>query len=281
MTDTVASSPEASGAPAGAWDCHAHVFGPWSRFPLPPDPAYSPNEATFGDYRAMHARLGIAHGVLVQAAFYGKDHAALLYALEQSDGAYRGIATITPNFTDEQLQDMHAKGVRGARFNVVPHLPGSADPGFIAAVVERIRPLGWHVLVHGQLDSVLDLLPRATDLGVPVVIDHMARVVAANGIDYPAFHALETFVQLPNVWIKLSGADRIGNGLDYGNAAVVARRLLSLAPERALWGADWPHPNIAYPRPDEAQLLGLFRSVCDDDNLFRRVLVDNPQRLYA
>jgi 2-pyrone-4,6-dicarboxylate lactonase len=268
-------------APAGAWDCHAHVFGPWSRFPLPPNPAYSPKEATFDDYRAMHARIGMAHGVLVQAAFYGTDHAAMLHALDQSGGSYRGVASITPDFSDETLREMHAKGVRGARFNVVPHLPASAEPAFMAAVVERIRPLGWHVLVHGQLNSVLGLLPQLVELGVPVVIDHMARVVAADGIDYPAFHALEDFVKLPNVWIKLSGADRISNGLDYENAAVVARRLLSLAPERALWGTDWPHPNIAYPWPDEAQLLSLFKSVCADDTLFQRVLVDNPQRLYA
>jgi 2-pyrone-4,6-dicarboxylate lactonase len=278
MTST---APLPDRAPAGAWDCHAHVFGPWSRFPLPPNPAYVPAEKTFDDYLALHARLGIAHGVLIQAACYGDDHSAMLAALEHSGGAYRGVATIRPDIDESRLQDMHAKGVRATRFNVVPHLPGSSDLGFIAAVVERIRPLGWHVLVHGQLDSVLGLLPKLLLSGVPVVIDHMARVNAADGIGYLAFQALESFVTLPHVWIKLSGADRIAQGTMYDDARTVARRLLSLAPERALWGTDWPHPNTNYAWPDEAQLLDLLRSVCADDTLLHRVLVDNPRKLYA
>ena len=267
--------------PAGAWDCHAHIFGPWHQYPLPADPPYVPDEAPLSAYLGLHARLGIAHGVLVQPACYGDDHAAILGALDHSGGTYRGIALIAPDVAESTLAAMHAKGIRGARFNVMPHLPGSIAPAYIAAVVQRIRPYGWHVLIHGQLAGVLEVLPDVVGLGVPVVIDHMARVRASDGTDYPGFHELEAYVQRPDVWIKLSGADRISERPPYDDALAVARRLLALAPERALWGSDWPHPNISYPWPDESRLLALLRSVCDGDAAFHRVLVDNPARLYS
>lgn len=267
--------------PVGAWDCHAHVFGPWHQYPLPPKPAYVPDEAPLADYLSLHARLGITHGVLVQPACYGDDHAALLGALEHSSGHYRGIALIAPDVPESTLALMHARGIRGVRFNVLPHLPGSLDPAYLSAVVARIRPYGWHVLVHGQLDGVLKVLPNLVNLGVPVVIDHLARVRASDGTNYPAFRQLEVYVRHPEVWIKLSGADRISDRPLYDDARAVARRLLALAPERALWGTDWPHPNITYPRPDESQLLALLWSICDDDASFHRVLVDNPARLYS
>lgn len=267
--------------PPDAWDCHAHVFGPWQQYPLPPAPPYVPEESPLADYLDLHARLGISHGVLVQPACYGDDHSAILGALDHTGGSYRGIALISPDIPEATLAMMHTKGIRGARFNVLPHLPGSLDPAYIAAVIERIKPYGWHVLVHGQLEGVLKVLPDIVRLGVTTVIDHMARVRAADGIDYPAFRELESHVRCPEVWIKLAGADRISDRPDYEDARIVARRLLELAPERALWGTDWPHPNINYPRPDESKLLALLHSVCEDDALFHRVLVSNPERLYS
>ncbi len=268
-------------APINAWDCHAHVFGPWNQYPLPPAPPYVPEEGPLVDYLKLHAHLGVSHGVLVQPACYGEDHSAILGALDHTHGNYRGIALISPEIAEETLTMMHAKGIRGARFNVLPHLPGSLDPAYIAAVVGRIKPYGWHVLVHGQPAGVLKVLPDIVKTGVTIVIDHMARVRAADGIDYPAFRELESYVQCPEVWIKLAGADRISDHPEYEDALIVARRLLSLAPERALWGTDWPHPNISYPRPDELKLLAWLNAVCADEALFHRVLVDNPQRLYS
>lgn len=267
--------------PMNAWDCHAHIFGPWQQYPLPPDPAYIPREAPLAEYLALHQRLGISHGVLVQPACYGDDHSAILGALDKSGGHYRGTAIIAPDVAESTLAMMDGKGIRGVRFNVVPHLPGSLDPAYIAAVVERIKPYGWHVLVHGQLAGVLKILPDLVNLGVPVVIDHMARVRAADGTNYPLFHELESYVRLPDVWIKLSGADRTSDLPPYREARMVMQRLLALAPDRALWGTDWPHPNITYPWPDEAKLLALLRSVCEGEANFQRVLVDNPARLYS
>lgn len=274
--------PDLPALPVGSWDCHAHIFGPWADYPLPPAPAYQPDAAPFSALRALHAQLGIGHGVLVQGACYGLDHAALLGALEQGQGKYRGIAIIAPDIEEAMLAGMHARGVRGVRFNFMSHLPGATDPARFAAVVERIRPYGWHVLLHGGLPDILGALPTLTDLNVPVLIDHMARVKADEGVAYPAFGRLERLLALPQIWIKLSGADRIAGRAPYTSALPVMRRLLEIAPERCLWGSDWPHVNISGQPPAEAALLQLLYQACGSDaGLVRQVLVDNPARLYA
>ncbi|MGO4307124.1 amidohydrolase family protein [Cupriavidus sp. RAF12] len=267
---------------SGIWDCHFHIFGPYARFPLPPDPIYAPPAAPFSEIRALHAALGIAHGVIVQGACYGDDHDALLAALDDSHGTYRGIATIDPEIDEARLVDMHARGVRGIRLGLMSHLGGPADPGRMRAVLERIRPYGWHALLHGQLPDVVNALRALAPLNIPLVIDHMARVNASDGISYPAFAALEEFLALPHLWIKLSGPDRITDGIvPYPSAVRVARRLLDIAPARAIWGTDWPHPNIQYPRPNESWLLAWIRALCGDAATTDAVLVHNPARLYA
>ena len=267
--------------PAGAWDCHTHIFGPWDCFPLPPSPAYQPDEASFDTLRQLHRRLGIAKGVLVQAAAYGMDHAALIAALHAGDDAYRGIALIEPDIEEATLEALFKAGVRGAWLNVVGHLPGGTDPGRMRAIAERVRSHGGHLLVHGQLSEVLLALRALSGSGVPVVVDHMARVEAARGIAYPEFEALEVHLGEPDVWIKLSGADRISRGVPpFDDAAPVARRFLEIAPTRTLWGSDWPHPNISTPWPDEAGLLSLLEQICGDRASLERVLVTNPATLY-
>jgi 2-pyrone-4,6-dicarboxylate lactonase len=286
LTQTLPSQTEAPDdlprLPAGAWDCHTHIFGPWDRFPLPPAPAYQPDEAGFDTLRHLHGQLGIAHGVLVQAAAYGADHSALVAALHASKGTYRGIALIEPDIEEAQLVELKNAGVRGARLNVVSHLPGGTDPGRMRAIAERVRPHGGHLLVHGRLSEVLLALRALSDSGVPIVIDHMARVEAARGIAYPEFAELEAHLASPSVWIKLSAADRISRGVPpFDDAAPIARRLLDIAPTRTLWGSDWPHPNISTPWPDEAGLLGLLAQICGDHASFERVLTTNPATLYA
>lgn len=268
------------------WDCHTHIFGPYADHPLPPDAVYRPPEAPFAALRALHRSLGITHGVLVQGACYGEDHDAVLTALDTTEGAYRGVALISPDVDEEHLRRMHARGIRGIRLGLMSHLGGKPDAGRMVAQLERIRPYGWHALVHGEVGDVVEALDVLLPQGVPLVIDHMARVEASRGVDYPAFAALERCLAMPNVWIKLSGADRItGGAAPYEAALPIARRQLAAAPERAIWGTDWPHPNIAYPVPDEAGLLAWIRRVCAD--VFANeagadaVLRHNPSRLYA
>lgn len=271
---------------AGIWDCHTHIFGPYAEHPLPSNAVYRPPAAPFSALRALHRSLGITNGVLVQGACYGDDHDAVLTALDGADGMYRGVALISPDVDEGTLQQMHARGIRGIRLGLMSHLGGKPDAGRMVAQLERIRPYGWHALVHGEVGDVVDALDVLAPHGVTLVIDHMARVDAAKGIDYPAFAALEWCLALPNVWIKLSGADRITAGVaPYDAAHAIARRQLAIAPERAIWGTDWPHPNIAYPVPDEGQLLGWIRRVCRDvfgnEDGADAVLRVNPSRLYA
>ncbi|MGO4329076.1 amidohydrolase [Cupriavidus sp. 2TAF22] len=276
------TQPDAGAATRGTWDCHTHIFGPYDAHPLPSDAIYSPPAAPFAELRALHAALGIVHGVLVQGACYGDDHSALLAALDASAGTYRGVALIDPEIDEARLADMHARGVRGIRLGLMSHLGGAIDPGRMRAMLDRIRPYGWHALLHGQLTDVTGALETLEAHGVKLVVDHMARVEAARGVDYAEFTALERLLALPNVWIKLSGPDRITSGTAPFAAAVpVARRLLEIAPARAIWGSDWPHPNIAYARPDEAQLLAWIHAVCGGAAGADAVLVRNPARLYA
>ncbi|MGO4411413.1 Predicted metal-dependent hydrolase, TIM-barrel fold [Cupriavidus sp. OV038] len=274
--------PTSAASTSGIWDCHFHIFGPYDAHPLPPNPIYTPPPAPFAEIRAIHAALGIAHGVIVQGACYGNDHSALLAALDTTDGAYRGIATIDPDIDEAQLADMAARGVRGIRLGLMSHLGGAPDMGQMRAVLERIRPYGWHALLHGQIDDVLGALAVLAPLGVPLVIDHMARVQARDGVAYASFARLQETLALPHLWIKLSGPDRITDGIaPYLDAVRVARALLDTAPDRAIWGTDWPHPNIRYPRPDEAQLLAWIRALCGDAATADAVLRHNPARLYA
>ncbi len=276
---TMYSSP----ALTGSWDCHTHIYGPWARFPLPANAAYTPAPAPFSELLALHQRLGISHGVLVQAAPYGTDHSAILAAIAQSGGHYRGVGLINQDTSDTELQALHDGGLRGIRFNLMGHLPGARDPQQLRRLAERVAPLGWHVLIHGELPTLLPFLEQWRTLQVPLVIDHMARPDLTQPLDEPAFAALRKELQRPDRWIKLSGIDRAMQGQPgpWPQALDRVRQLLECAPERALWGSDWPHPNIKGPVPDDRQLLDFGLQVCDSRALQQAVLVDNPSRLYG
>jgi predicted TIM-barrel fold metal-dependent hydrolase len=267
----------------GVWDCHTHIYGPWDVFPLPANAAYRPAAAPMADLLAMHERLGIGHGVLVQAACYGTDHRALLAALAATDGRYRGVALVDETVRDADLQTLHEGGICGVRFNFMGHLPGDRDMDRLRRVAERVRPLGWHALLHGHLAQMLPVLDAWRDLDMPLVIDHMARQDATREWDEPALQRLVRHLAHPQRWIKLSGVDRAMQGAPapWDATLPLARRLLDAAPQRAIWGTDWPHPNIQGPVPDDARLLDFLVDVCRDAATAQAVLVDNPQRLYA
>ena len=268
--------------PQGAWDCHTHIYGPWDRYPVAADAAYQPAAAPFAALLQAHEQLGIAHGVLVQAACYGSDHGALLAALASGAGRYCGVALVDADTADAELQALDAAGVRGARLNFVGHLPGERDPARLRRLAERLRPLGWHLLLHGTPAELLPALDLLADSGLPLVIDHMARLDATGVIDELALARLEAHLRRPHCWIKLSGADRVTGGAPapWPAALPLARRLLRCAPERAIWGSDWPHPNIQGQPPGDSDLLQFVLEVCGDAATARAVLVDNPARLY-
>jgi predicted TIM-barrel fold metal-dependent hydrolase len=268
--------------PAGACDAHCHVFGPVDRFPFAAERAYTPPDAGFEDIERLHARLGLQRAVLVQASCHGTDNSAMVDALERSGGRYAGVAMITPSFTDREIGELHDAGVRGARFNFVAHLGGAPDMDAFWAVVARVAKIGWHVVLHfdaRDLPAYADLLER---IPAPYVIDHMARVDAALGIEQEPFQRLCELMGDDRAWVKISGAERLSREGPpaYVDVVPFARALIEIAPERVLWGTDWPHPNV--PRvPDDGDLVDLLAAFAPDEDTRDRILVRNPERLYA
>jgi predicted TIM-barrel fold metal-dependent hydrolase len=268
--------------PPGACDAHCHVFGPAALFPYAPDRSYTPPDAPVDALRRLHARLGISRAVIVHASCHGTDMRVTLDAIASSQGAYRGVACVDDSVTDPQLEALHAGGIRGIRFNFVKHLGGVPDLRVFRRLVERIKPLGWHIVLHFDADDIQqqqDLLRR---IDVPFIIDHMGRVKAADGLEQRPFQLLlDLYRNNPLAWVKVCGAERVSAGKrPFSDAAPFAAALIAVDPARILWGTDWPHPNITQDMPNDGELVDLFAAFCPDRELRRRILVDNPTRLY-
>ncbi|OZI74996.1 amidohydrolase family protein [Bordetella genomosp. 12] len=267
--------------PPGAWDTHCHVFGPPERFPYAEGRSYTPPDAPFERLAALHRHIGVKHAVVVQAACHGADHRALLDALAQSQGRYRGVAVIAPDIPQAELLAMHAAGVRGARLNFVPHLGTPPDAATVLALADRIAPLGWHLCLHVDGASLPGLLPLLKRLPLPYVVDHMGRVQAARGLDDPAFRGLLSLAAEPAAWVKISGIDRISQGKrPFHDGLPFMRALADAMPQRLLWGSDWPHPNVRGDMPDDGEVVDALFLAVPDAALRHRILVDNPAQLY-
>jgi len=266
--------------PPGACDAHCHIYGPASKFPYVPGTPYLPPDASFEQMRALHSHLGLERAVIVQAAPHGTDMRATLDAIARSGGAYRGVAVVKSDISDSELEALHQGGIRGIRFNFVAHLGGAPDIPSFERMVARVKPLGWHVVLHFDAQDVpgyADLIGR---MPVPFVIDHMGRVQAEGGLDQEPFQTLLKLMQNPMAWVKLCGAERVScAGKPFHDAIPFARTLIERFPDRVLWGTDWPHPNVKW-MPNDGELVDLFARFTDDESLRHKVLVDNPTRLY-
>lgn len=268
--------------PAGAWDAHCHVFGPAADFPFAPDRSYTPPDAAFETLRALHDHLGIARGVIVQASCHGSDNRAMLDAIARSDGRYRGVAIVDGSETDAQLAEMDAGGVRGVRFNFVAHLGGAPDLDVFDSTIDRLADLGWHVVLHLDAQDILTYADRLARIPVPFIIDHMGRVKAGEGMEQASFQALQQLMENPLAWVKVCGAERVSVGRrPFNDAVPFAARLIEIAPERVLWGTDWPHPNITQDMPNDGELVDLMFAFCSDAQVRQKLLVDNPLKLYG
>jgi predicted TIM-barrel fold metal-dependent hydrolase len=267
--------------PAGACDAHCHVFGPGKLFPYAEDRAYTPPDAPFEALRALHAKLGIDRAVIVHASCHGTDMRATLDAIARAGGAYRGVAIVDGTVTDRQLQDLHEGGIRGVRFNFVKHLGGTPDLNVFDRVLERIAPLGWHVVLHLDAEDIVEHEARIRRIRVPFVVDHMGRVRAKNGLDQEPFRRLLELMRNELAWVKICGPERVtSTGAPFHDAVPFAAKLAEFAPDRVLWGTDWPHPNIAGDMPNDGDLVELLALAVPDETARRRILVDNPDRLY-
>jgi 2-pyrone-4,6-dicarboxylate lactonase len=268
--------------PAGACDAHCHVFGPASKFPYAADRSYTPPDAPVENLRRLHAKLGVSRAVIVHASCHGTDMDVTLDAIGSSDGRYRGVACVEDGVTERELERLHAGGIRGIRFNFVKHLGGVPDLRVFYRLVERIKPLEWHVVLHFDADDIVSQAELLGRIDVPFIIDHMGRVRAADGLEQAPFQSLlALYRNNPLAWIKVCGAERVSSGKrPFLDAVPFAQALIEEDASRILWGTDWPHPNITKDMPNDGELVNLFAQICPDPALQQRILVDNPSRMY-
>lgn len=268
--------------PLNACDSHCHIFGPAAVFPFVADRPYTPPDAPFEKLHARHQELGLSRTVLIQAACHGSNMSAVLDGIERGKGQYRGVALLEPDVTPEQVRDLDARGIRGVRFNFLPHLNSMPDWVDVERIVKVIAPYSWHICAHTDKTSLVSLLPMLQRLNIPFVMDHMGRVSADEGIDSDAFQALLSLKKNANAWVKISGIDRISSSgkRPFSDGQPFISALAESMPDRLLWGTDWPHPNVRGDMPDDGELVNIFTRLCPDPALQEQILVTNPQALY-
>jgi 2-pyrone-4,6-dicarboxylate lactonase len=269
--------------PPGAVDAHCHVFGPGAEFPYAPERKYTPTDAPKQQLFALRDALGFERNVIVQGTCHGADNRALVDALHSAQGRARGVATVRSEVTDSQLQDLHAAGVRGVRFNFVKRLVDVTPPEVLREITARIAPLGWHVVVYFESQDLPELEPFLAALPTVVVVDHMGRPDVRKPVDAPEFERFVRFMRAhDHVWSKVSGAERLSlaGPPEYSDFVPFARRIVEIFPHRVLWGTDWPHPNLKTHMPDDGDLVDLMPRIAPTAELRQRLLVDNPAQLY-
>jgi 2-pyrone-4,6-dicarboxylate lactonase len=264
--------------PPGSCDAHCHVFGPGAKFPYAPNRRYTPEDAPKEMLRTLHDYLGIHRAVIVQASCHGIDNTAMLDCIASDPKRYRGVAIVDDSFTDADYDKLDRGGVRGVRFNFVKHLGGAPDMAVFNRVMDRVKGRGWHVVLHVDAPDIIPLSYMIKKLPLPFVIDHMGRVPSAAGVDQAPLRALLELSRLENCWIKVCGAERISMP-PYAAAVPIARAIVEASPDRVLWGTDFPHPNATH-EADEGELVDLVPQFVTDPANQKRLLVDNPAKLY-
>jgi 2-pyrone-4,6-dicarboxylate lactonase len=268
--------------PPGAVDAHCHVFGPSDKFPYSAIRKYTPYNAPAAKLFALRDHLGFDKNVLVQASCHGKDNAAMVDCLNQSNGRARGVAIVDPSIADEELQELHAAGVRGVRFNFLKRLVDPTPKSEYLKIAERVAKMGWHVVVYFEAEELDDIASFLEKIPTIVVIDHMGRPDISLSVSHPQFLR---FVKLmddnSNFWVKVSCPERLSvTGPPYEDVTPFALTLVERFPDRVLWGTDWPHPNMKTHIADDGQLVDQIPLIATTIELQRKLLVDNPMSLY-
>jgi 2-pyrone-4,6-dicarboxylate lactonase len=276
--------------PAGSVDAHCHVFGPGHTFDYAPERKYTPCDASKAQLFALRDHLGFARNVVVQATCHGDNNDALVDALQAAGEAARGVATVRRGVSDAELQRLHAAGVRGVRFNFVKRLVDFTPKDELLEIAQRIAPLGWHVVVYFEAVDLPELWDFFTAIPTTVVVDHMGRPDVTQPVDGPEFARFVRFMdEHPNVWSKVTCPERLtvagpfalnGQRQAYADVVPFARVLVERFADRVLWGTDWPHPNLKSHMPDDGLLVDFIPHIAPTADLQRRLLVDNPMRLY-
>jgi D-galactarolactone isomerase len=266
-------------APANACDCHMHIYD--SRFPVAPTATLRPPDARVDDYRLLQKRLGTTRNVVVQPSTYGTDNRCTLDAVAQIGPTARAVAVVDTSVSDDELKRLGEQGVRGIRFNLVQ--AGATTIEMLEPLSKRVNELGWHVQLHMLGDQIVQIERLLLKLPAPLVFDHMGRIPGPTFTQHPAYRTIRKLLDGGKTWIKLSGAymnSRIGPPA-YVDVTTLAQIMVRSAPERMLWGTDWPHPTEKTEKPDDALLFDLLSAWVPDEAMRNRILVENPAVLYG
>ncbi|MFI9386674.1 amidohydrolase family protein [Kutzneria sp. NPDC052558] len=265
--------------PPGTVDAHCHVFGPGARFPYATERKYTPCDAGKEDLFALRDFLGADRNVLVQATCHGADNSAMVDALQAAGDRARGIAMIRPDVSDGELADLHAAGVRGIRLNFVRRLVDPKPDEHYHRLIDRIAPLGWHIVVYFEAADLVERWKLLSSLPTTVVVDHMGRPDVTRPLDFERF--LRLLRENEQYWVKVTCPERLTvAGPPYDDVVPFGRALVAEFPDRVLWGTDWPHPNMRSHMPDDGQLVDFVPRIAPSPDLQQKLLVDNPSRLY-
>jgi 2-pyrone-4,6-dicarboxylate lactonase len=246
-------------------------------FPYARDRTFTPVDVPRQRVTGLHRFLGFSRAVIVQSSCNGNDHTVLLDALAAGGGNLRGIALIGENTPAQEITELHDAGVRGLRLNFLPHLGQPPSPDKVATILAKVADYGWHAEIHISGTGVIDHGELIRGIAAPVVIDHLGRVDLAEGPDSPSVRALKALLDTGKVWVKVSGVDRVSKmGAPYTDAVALAALLVEHAPERVLWGTDFPHPNIVGDAPDDGLLTDLIADIAPRREHQDRLLVSNP-----
>lgn len=273
--------------PALSCDTHCHLIGPRVLFPFTAARAAdSTEDATKAMLAAMHRRLGIDRAVIVQSGMHGTDPSVTLDAIATSDGRYRGVVLAQPDITDGELERLHAGGIRGIRINLLSHSEGVRSLADFSHLIERIAALRWHLLLHLRSEQMITASNLLRRLRISVVIDHLGRIDASRGAAQPAVRCLLDLLANGNCWAKIAAVDKLSKQpYPFSDVAEIASKLVDAAPERVIWGTDWPHPDGRGLRrgvtPDDVSLAALIPSYAPNAALQHKVLVETPAHLYG
>ncbi|KAB0588889.1 amidohydrolase family protein [Comamonas kerstersii] len=279
LTYTLHPSRPAIQLPVNACDSHVHVFGPQSTFPFAANRSFTPADASKEQLFALHKHLGITRCVIVQSACHGFDNTVVADAIAAGQGNYLGIALVPPTVSVQDLKQLADTGFRGIRFNFMRHLDTGVTIEDVVALTPRLADLGMHLQVHFESRLVHALAPVLQQAACDVVVDHMGRVDASQGIQGEDFQGLLRLLESPKLFVKVSGIDRVDPHAPYLQGVELARTLVQHFPDRCLWGSDWPHPNHTH-IPDDGVLVSQIAAIAPTDTALQRLLVTNPERLY-
>jgi predicted TIM-barrel fold metal-dependent hydrolase len=270
-------------APEGACDAHMHIYD--RRFALFGSPGAMVDKATVDDYRLQQQRIGTQRTVVVQPRVHGTDNSVTLDAIRALGPAHaRGVAVVRPDVTDAELERLHAGGIRGIRFTLYTPTNAATDFSMVEPLAQRVHALGWHVQLHWNGDQIVEHAALLARLPCTIVFDHLARLPLPDALSHPAFGVVSRLRDSGRTWVKLSGAyldSKTGAAGGYADTTGIAQAWVRQAPERVVWGSDWPHPTEPVAsKPDDALLFDLLSQWVPDEATRRRVLVDNPALLY-